>query len=90
MTFLSKLKFIGKAIMFIGKAIGWITPNGLHLIYKLINIKGKANIKIDDVSITDESDDGFKATLKMTVKSKNPEALTTVKTEIINKPPINI
>lgn len=88
LAILSKVKFIGKFLGAIIKVVGWLTPNGIHMIWRFIKLKGKASIKVDDVAITDESDEGFKATINLTVTSTNPEALTSVKYEIINKPPV--
>ena len=90
LVFLGKFKLIYKLFSSIGKFIGWLTPQGVHMIYRFFKLKGKAKIEIDDVSISDESEDGFKATVHMSVRSTNKEALTTIKTEIINKPLINI
>jgi hypothetical protein len=86
---LSRLKWFMKIFSAISKLIGWITPQGIHMLYKLIRIKGKADIEVNEVTFSDESDAGFKATINLTVTSNNPDTLTSVKTEIINKPPVN-
>lgn len=70
------------------KVISWITPQGLHLIVKFLNCK--TNVQVQDVSITEESDEAFSAVVKLVISSKNKEALTTVKTEITNKPLHNL
>jgi hypothetical protein len=84
----TKLPWLIKLVALVSKLIGYVTPQGLHVIYtKLKN--GKCTVEIDDVMITD-NDEGFSATIKMKVRSKNKEALTSIKTEIENKPLNNI
>lgn len=85
-VFLTGLRMIGRFFALVFKMISWVTPKGMHIIYSYFNFKGKAHVKVDDVSITDESETGFKATVHLSVEGKNSEAVTIVKTEITNKP----
>lgn len=84
-SLLAKIPFLIKLFNFFGKVVSLVTPQGLHLMYKRLTT-GKCDVVVDNISITDDDDSGFTANIKIKVRSKSKEALTTIKAEIENRP----
>lgn len=87
---LSKLPWLVKLVKGVFKLVALLTPQGMHLVYKKV-VNGKCDVTVKKVDITENDDNqGFTAHIEINVTSENKEALTSIKTEIENRPLENL